>query len=422
MSEKIKLRVLGVAFLVVCALLLALCIAFYQKAFTSVVTVRFTSDRAGLQLLEHSDVKIRGLVVGEVRKIESDGSGAVIELAIQEDKARFVPSNATGRLLPKTLFGEKYVDLAVPAQPAQPVRDGVVLRQDTSAETVEINKVLDDVLPLLEAVEPAKLQATLNAIATALDGRGDQLGQNLEKLDKLLGKVNPELKQLIYDINALGDVSDVYADITPEFMRALRNLNVTSGTIVDKEAAIESLIPAVTKVSDKGTRFMFDNGNKIIGVNIASKQVLQLLATYSPSFPCIFEGLDIMVDRGDDAFGNNTRPSSNLYIEIVKPRPAYKYPLDLPEAKDYRKPRCYGLPNPKVPFPDYVALDGTEDNIWWKQRGMTDLFVQPGADISQKDLVKALAAPTLQQNADEVPDFATLLFGPLVGGKVVTLK
>ncbi|MDX6738281.1 MCE family protein [Actinocorallia sp. A-T 12471] len=422
MSETIRLRSLGVAFIVVCLLLLALCVAFYQKAFTPVVKVRFTTDRAGLQLLEHSDVKIRGLIVGEVRSISADGQGAVMELAIQEDKAKHVPSNATGRLLPKTLFGEKYIDLSVPDQPAQPVRDGVVLRQDTSQETIEINKVLDDVLPLLKAVEPAKLNATLNAMAMALEGRGDQLGDTLEQLDGLLGKVNPELKQLLYDFEAFGDVSQVYANATPDLMRALRNINVTSGTIVEKEAAIESLIPAVTAVADKGTRFMFDNGNKIVGVNIASKQVLQLLATYAPSFPCIFDGIEVMAPRADEAFGNNKRPSSNLYIEIVKPRPAYKYPIDLPEAKDYRKPRCYGLPNPEVPFPDYVALDGTEDNVWWKQRGMSEMFVQPGAEMSQEDLVKAVAAPTLKQDASEVPDFATLLLGPLVGGKVVTLK
>ena len=62
----------------------------------------------------------------------------------------------------------------------------------------------------------------------------------------------------------------------------------------------------------------------------------------------------------------NGSKTFNLTIEIVKPRPGYKNPLDLPEVKDQRNPRCYGLPNPKVPFPDYLALDGTEDDLWWK--------------------------------------------------------
>src|SRR5690349_9266647 len=101
MPEKIRNRVSGVCFIVVCLLLVALCIAFYNRAFSDVVKIKYTADRAGLQLLPHSDVKIRGLIVGEVRSIDpAPQGGAVMELAIQKDKAKFIPSNATGRLLP----------------------------------------------------------------------------------------------------------------------------------------------------------------------------------------------------------------------------------------------------------------------------------------------------------------------------------
>jgi len=422
LGQSFRFRLYGVLFLVGCVLFTALCVAFYQRAFSPVVEVRFVSDRAGLQLLEHSDVKIRGLIVGEVRAINVTDDGAVMDLAIQKDKARFIPSNATGRLLPKTLFGEKYIDLTVPEQPAQPIRDGVVLRQDKSAASVEIDQVLNNLMPLLQAVQPEKLNATLTAVATALEGRGEELGENLERLNRLLGKVNPELGTFISDVKALGEVSDIYADATPDLVRVLKNLNVTSGTIVEKEAAIEALIPAVTSTSEKTTRFMLDNGNKIIGVNMATKDVVKLLATYSPQFPCVLDGMSIMIDNANEAFGNGVRPSSNLYVEIVKPRPGYKNPLNLPEFNDYRKPRCYGLPNPKVPFPDYVALDGSEDDIWWKKRGMSSLFVQPGEGASQNDVVKSVVAPVLQQDAADVPDFATLLFGPLATGSVVTIK
>lgn len=422
LGQSFRFRLYGVLFLVGCVLFTALCVAFYQRAFSPVVEVRFVSDRAGLQLLEHSDVKIRGLIVGEVRAINVTDDGAVMDLAIQKDKARFIPSNATGRLLPKTLFGEKYIDLTVPEQPAQPIRDGVVLRQDKSAASVEIDQVLNNLMPLLQAVQPEKLNATLTAVATALEGRGEELGENLERLNDLLGKVNPELGTFIADVKALGEVSDIYSDATPDLVRVLKNLNATSNTIVEKEAAIEALIPAVTSTSEKTTRFMLDNGNKIIGVNMATKDVVKLLATYSPQFPCVLDGMSIMIDNANEAFGNGVRPSSNLYVEIVKPRPGYKNPLNLPEFNDYRKPRCYGLPNPKVPFPDYVALDGSEDDIWWKKRGMSSLFVQPGEGASQNDVVKSVVAPVLQQDAADVPDFATLLFGPLATGSVVTIK
>jgi phospholipid/cholesterol/gamma-HCH transport system substrate-binding protein len=261
----------------------------------------------------------------------------------------------------------------------------------------------------------------------------------------------------MYDIRGLADVSDIYNAAAPDLLRTLRNLNVTSQTIVDKKTQIESLIPAVTAVSDKGTRFVGDNTNKIIGVNIASRAGLELAATYSPELPCVFKGLMKLKPRVESAVGGRN-PMVNLTVEIVKPRPAYKK-IDLPEVKDYRKPRCYGLPNPKVPFPDYVTLDGTEDDQWWKDAGnsgvpdtdpiattsgntsgsptsanapgstpgnrdraLSEVFLQPGTDLSDQDVIKNVVAPLLQVPADQVPDVAALIFGPVLHGGVATVK
>ncbi len=434
LSEKTRYRLFGVAFLVVCALFLALVVAFYDKAFTPVVNVKVQTDRAGLNLLQRSDVKVRGLIVGEVRGVHTDGTGATLDLAIDPDKAKLIPSNATARLLPKTLFGEKYVDLEIPQNRTGQLRNGDVLHQDTSQTAVEIDKVLDDVLPVLKAVQPEKLNATLNALATALQGRGDQLGQTLEQADYLLKKVNPKLSTLMYDIRALADVSDIYDQAAPDLLRTLRNLNVTSQTVVDKQATIEQLIPATTAVSDKANRFVADNTNKIIGVNIASLDALQLAATYSPELPCVFQGLMKFKPRVEAAVGGRN-PMLNLTIEIVKPQPPYKYPTDKVAVRDQRGPRCFGLPNPKVPFPGYVALDGTENDVWWsgagstptgtsanKGRAISSILLQPSSQATELSTIKSVIAPLIKVPSTQVSDAAELVFGPVVKGGTVTLQ
>jgi len=433
MSQRIRHRLLGLSMLLVLALLLALVVALYNKAFTPVVRVQVATERAGLQLLPRSDVKVRGLIVGEVRGTRATPDGAILDLAINRDKAELIPRNVQARLLPKTLFGEKYVDLQVPAQPG-PVglRAGQVIRQDRSQAAVEIDQVLDNLLPLLEAVPPAKLNATLNALATALQGRGDQIGRNLEQADALLKKINPELDTLVYDLKALADTADVYDQAAPDLLRTLRNLNVTSDTVTQKRATIEDLIPQITGLADKGDRFMRNNGPKIIGFNIANRDGLALVARYSPELPCVTEGIMKLKPRAEEAGGGRT-PTFNLTIEIVKPRPGYKHPLDLPEVKDYRGPRCYGLPNPKVPFPDYLALDGTQDDLWWKDaqssgqagsrgRAASGVLVDPGTRMSDKEKVKAMVGPLTRTPSDQVPDAAQLLFGPLLDGAVVEVR
>src|SRR5690242_13426179 len=104
----------GVGFLAIVALLVGLSIASFQKRFTPVVMVSLLTDRVGSQLQAGSDVKLRGLIVGEVRSVRTTGDGARLGLALDPAKAALVPADVSARLLPKTLFGERFVDLVAP--------------------------------------------------------------------------------------------------------------------------------------------------------------------------------------------------------------------------------------------------------------------------------------------------------------------
>ncbi|MFG1998910.1 MCE family protein [Spirillospora sp. NPDC048911] len=436
MSQRLRYQLLGLSMVIVVALLLVLTVLLFNKALTPVVKVKVDAERAGLQLLPRSDVKVRGLIVGEVRGTHATADGAVIDLALDPDKAKLIPNNVQARLIPKTLFGEKYVDLMIPAQAGSlGLRKGQTIQQDRTQTAVEIDRVLNNLLPLLQAVRPEKLNATLNALSTALQGRGDQLGRNIEQVDALLKKLNPELPTLVYDLDALADTADIYSDAAPDLLQTLRNLNVTNKTIADKRATIEEIIPMVTGTAQKGDRFMQVNGPKIIGVNVANRAGLALFARYSPAFPCTVAGMSKLAPETERTGGGGDSTTFNLTVEIVKPRPAYKYPLDLPDPRDHRGPRCYNMPNPKIPFPDYLALDGTEDDLWWKNpdppneptragtrgRAASGVFLDPGS-MSGRDQIKNIVGPMTRTQADEVPDVAELLFGPLLQGSVVTVK
>jgi phospholipid/cholesterol/gamma-HCH transport system substrate-binding protein len=197
-------HVFGVAFLLTLALAIGLSVATFQKKFTPVVRVTLMAQRIGNQLQNSSDVKIRGLIVGEVRSITSTGDGASIELALQPDQVASIPDNVSARILPKTLFGERFVDLVIPASPsATAIAEGDRIGQDRTKVAIELERVFDDLLPLLRTVKPEKLSATLNALATALDGRGTQLGENLVRADRYFAAVNPKMPTIQADISEL---------------------------------------------------------------------------------------------------------------------------------------------------------------------------------------------------------------------------
>ena len=110
-SAVIRRRVQGVAFLAVVISLIGLSIAKYSGAFSDGVPVTLRVDHTGLQLDKHSDVKVRGLIVGEVTDLSSSGAAATVALRLKPEMVHLIPDNVSARLLPKTLFGEKYVAL-----------------------------------------------------------------------------------------------------------------------------------------------------------------------------------------------------------------------------------------------------------------------------------------------------------------------
>jgi len=151
LAALVRLRLSGVAFLVVLALLVGLTVALYQKAFTPVVNVTLQTDRIGNQLSPPADVKLRGLIVGEVRSVSSEGNGATVALALDPSKVGLIPKNIEARLVPKTLFGEKFVNLVMPEAPSgDHLRAGDIIPQDHSQAALETERVLDHMLPLLQ--------------------------------------------------------------------------------------------------------------------------------------------------------------------------------------------------------------------------------------------------------------------------------
>src|SRR5256885_14273100 len=89
-------RLVGVIYLVVLGLLLALTVAIYQKKFTSSVSVTLRADHIGNQLSSGADVKLRGVFVGEVRKVHSICGGGGPRLGLHPGKAKRSPGHARG--------------------------------------------------------------------------------------------------------------------------------------------------------------------------------------------------------------------------------------------------------------------------------------------------------------------------------------
>jgi virulence factor Mce-like protein len=340
----IRRRLQGVAFLVVLALLLGLSVAIYNKAFTEVARVTLETDTAGSQLQEASDVKVRGVIVGEVREVDAAMDGATIELAIYPEHLEQIPADVTVRLLPKTLFGERYVALQLPDRPSQErLADGDVIGQDRSENAIELQRVIDDTLPLLQAVEPQDLSYTLGAVAQALRGRGDRLGANMAATGEYFGEINTVLPDLQANFSHLADFADSYQDAADDLLAVLDNMAIMNTTIVDQSEQLRRTFTVGRTSADTMAGFLETNERNLISLAETSRPVLGLFAEYSPMYPCLLDGLARSVPRIGETFGADGDPALNLNIQIGFPPRNQYMPGDQPAYQDESAPSCRGL-------------------------------------------------------------------------------
>jgi phospholipid/cholesterol/gamma-HCH transport system substrate-binding protein len=299
--------------------------AFFSKAFVDYDTVTLTGPRSGLALPERADVKLRGMIVGVVRNVRVENDRVVMTLGMDPQLIGRVPRDVRAEIIPKTLFGEKYISLVPTGSGAtEPLRVGDTITD--AVVPVEFEKFFNDVYPLLTAVPPERIAYTLTALANSLEGRGDALGQTLEESNAFLKKLNPENKQAIDDMVALGQVSGTYSRQMDEFGDLLRNSAELSETVTDKESELADFFKEGDRLGDDLHDLVDASGGDIIATAGNSVRPLEVGAEYSTMFPCLFEGMEALADKTDVVLKNETIHGA---MTIANPQPTrYGRPQD----------------------------------------------------------------------------------------------
>lgn len=417
--EHRRLLVAGVAFLSVIALLIALSIAVYNKSFETVTRVTVEADRAGLQLAKFGDVRVNGALVGQVRGVDQDGDKAVIDIALEPDQAERIPDNVSVEILPTTLFGQKFISFVLPEDPSgTPLADGAVIPPERVETNVELSRILADLFPLLRAVRPADLNATLNALATALGGRGEQLGETMDQLDGYLGEIDDHLPTLRTDLIKLADVADTYDLAAPDLLDVLRNVTTTSETIIDDKEQLGVFFSDLQGLATTSSRILSDNETNLIRVGQVTEPVLRLLAVYSPELPCLIKGAARYAPRLARTFEGN---QIKQYLEFGTPQYTAYDEDDRPTYGEVgHGPWCLGLPDPKVPIRP-TPLDQGSDIDENPPTSLVPDYLglnRPGVDYSgtagEQAIINALLAAHTGEPADRYGSLGALMYGPLV--------
>ncbi len=473
-----SLKLLGAALVAIMLFFIWLTFAFFSKTFVATDDVTVDTGTAGLNLPENADVKLRGMIVGEVRKVEPHDGGVRIVLGMKPDLIDEVPADVTAEIVPKTLFGEKYIAL-IPADDAGPEKlkaGDMIARAEVP---IEVEQLLNDLYPLLQAVEPAELSSTLTAVSQALEGRGEKLGQTLVQANEYLTALNPDVPTLVTDLTKLGKVSDGYAAQMPTLGRLLRNTVVTGNTVVAKRTQLAAFYSEGTRLANTLTDFTKANGDNLEVLAKQNRVILGVTAEYASSFPCFTGGMATVLPKLNSVLRNNTvhidletlpqqptyfgfdenaRIPSNRQIEQApQADPSKVEYIDAPDKKRGKLPNTigavcedlkifkqnaddpskwpYSKSDPFEVSPEVFKLIGVQNShngkfgtdADYERAAVSSLdeagFFNPSlADTDtpqQRAEARSLAAAMAGVDEDQVPDAASLLLSPILRGTEV---
>ena len=419
-SSPLRRRLLGGLLVASITIFVGWSITSYKKTFEEVVSVDLIADSVGNALPTNADVKVRGMIVGEVRSTSAVDGAVTVQMAINPQDAEKIPSNTTARLLPKTLFGERYVALMLPENStASPITDGTIIRQDMSGNAIEVGQLLDNLLPLLEAIPPQDLANTLGALSQGLSGRGTELGFTIDRLENIFSGLNTELPNIQEDLRGLADFSQTYADAAPQLIDAFDNLSVTGNTLVEQRPAVDTLIASLTATGASTADFLEANANNLIRISADSREALELLAEYSPSFGCTFSQFVPVVDRAQEVIGvGDEYRGINVHMPVANPKGRYLPNQDEPRLFEDRGPRCYIPANTEAGefFPQYPGGSFNDGSYQVPSRnpGPQDIQDLPAPQYSPLPGITD-AAPASYEGSDFERDTLSVIYGQATG-------
>jgi phospholipid/cholesterol/gamma-HCH transport system substrate-binding protein len=382
--------------------------AIFAGTFKSSVPVTLTSDRSGIILENNAKVKMRGVQVGRVSEVGMANGGAKLKLEIDPDQIQYIPANVEAEIDVTTAFGAKFVELINPENPtSQRLASGAVLHSKNVS--TEVNTVFENVVDLVKMIDPAKLNAVLTAIADAVRGQGDRIGQATTDLNEVLTALNDRSDLIREDWRSFKNFNDTYAAAAKDILTVLDATSTTSATVVNHSASLDNLLLNVIGFSDAGTNLLVTSKDNLAASAKALEPTTNLLLKYSPEYTCLLQGSTFNLENGAySVFGGADGRTLHFDATLLPGDDPYSYPDNLPitaaKGGPGGKPGCGSLPDVAKNFPVRQLVT----NTGWG----TGVDIRPNPGIGHPCYADWLP---VTRAVPEAPTIRQCLPGPAIG-------
>jgi phospholipid/cholesterol/gamma-HCH transport system substrate-binding protein len=231
-----------------------------------------------ISIYEGSDVRVLGVSVGKIEKVEPEGTRVKVTMRYDEDIK--IPSDAQAVIISPSIVGDRYVQLTPAYTSGKVLADDATLEEERTGVPLELDQIYASIDKLTVALGPTganengALSDLLESTAANFSGEGERFRQTIEDFgtfsetlddnkEELFGSI-AELEQFIGTLadndgtvrafnRSLGDVSELLAGEREELSASLNNLGVAleqvGGFVAENKESLGRNIKGLNRVA-----------------------------------------------------------------------------------------------------------------------------------------------------------------------------
>ena len=249
-----------------------------------------------LDLVPQAAVRVNNVPVGRVAKIELPDGSWTARVTLLVNGSVHLPANAVARLHQSSLLGEKYIQLAEPADGfgTGTLSDGAEIPLARTNRNPEVEEVLGALSMLLNGGGIAQLRTITAELNDALNGNEPEIRALLKNIDTLMSSLDANRADITAAIDGLNrfagalaqrdqQIGTILDDLSPglrvleqqrgELVTMLQSLDSLSRTAVDTIERSQEDFVADLKLLEPVLRQLSNAGQTL-------PQALQILLTY----------------------------------------------------------------------------------------------------------------------------------------------
>ncbi|GLE58263.1 mammalian cell entry protein [Mycobacteroides chelonae] len=307
------------------------------------------SDVFGLR--EGDDVRIAGVRVGRVEKVELAGDTAKVSFVVQNDQHVF--GNTVASVTYQNIIGQRYLGLSIGNTGSlDPLPAGSTIPLERTEPSFDVGRLLHGYAPLFSTLDPKQLDNLTNGVVASLQGDTaaiPTLVNQTTSLTRIVAGKDESLDQVITNLDAVSGIlaeQDGSLDqILTQTRQMMSSFNAKRPELVDSLGSFRHVAQRLSAISDIIDPPLNELINRQPGVARHMVGIESQTAFLGSNLPLILKGVARITQSGSyvniyacDLNALGFFPGLNIVVPII-------VDAATPGNKAQHTPKCRSMAN-----------------------------------------------------------------------------